>query len=231
MTDSTAVHAGLICRELSLDFDGGTAGLFGVSLEVRPGSAYGLMGSNGAGKTTIVNICLGYLRPQAGDVFVGGIRVLSDRIGAQSKLAYVPEVACVYPNLSAIRNMQFFDSLACSPRDKGTYLRVLDSLRFPTRLVDAPASTYSKGMRQKVVIAMGLLKGADVFLLDEPTSGLDPRSRQELAAILRELKSDGKAILLTSHDMQSIDAIADRVGLLECGHLVSEREQKDLVIS
>lgn len=222
MIPSEDSHSGLVCRDVSLDFGGSGAGLFGVTLDVPAGSAYALMGSNGAGKTTIVNVCLGHLRPQSGDVYIGGISVVEQRVRAMTKLAYVPEVARLYPSLSAIQNIRFFDSLTGGQHDDGAYTRMLDSLRFPTRLAGAPAATYSKGMRQKVVIAIGLLKGADVFLLDEPTSGLDPDSRRDLTAVLRALRTNGKAILFTSHDLQSIDAIADRLGVLDHGRLASE---------
>lgn len=226
-------HEGLVCSDLARTFPPDGRGLKGVSLEVRPGEAYALLGANGAGKTTLLNLCLGFLPPEAGDVWIAGNSLVHNPVSAKRSLAYVPEVTRLYGHLSALENMAFFAGLLEQSHDHQACLEILSSLSFPKGAVDQPVGIYSKGMRQKVSLAIGLQKGATVFLLDEPTSGLDPRSTLDVTRLLRDLVADGKAVLFTTHHLATIQRGADRVGVLREGHLVHEGEaegfhEKDL---
>lgn len=212
---------GLWCRGLTKSFGSGR-GLFDVSLRVAPGSVYALLGGNGAGKTTLINLLLGYLAPDAGETMIDGIDVARDPVAAKERIAYVPEVARLYPHLSAIENIRFFERLMGRERTGEEIASVLATLNFPRTAAGTPVQTYSKGMRQKTVIAMGLLKGAGVFLLDEPTSGLDPGGVATFAQLVVTLKRAGKAILFSSHDLQSVYASADLAGVLHRGRLIVE---------
>ncbi len=135
----------------------------------------------------------------------------------------MPEVSRLYGHLDAFENIKFFERLNGTTPSDATVTEALASLSFPKEASRRPLSTYSKGMRQKVVIAMGLVKRADVFLLDEPTSGLDPLSARQLRGAIDTLRARGAAILIASHDAHNILAYSDRIALLRDGHLVSER--------
>ena len=218
MVTSTAISLGNVSKR----FEGSEKGIFDVSLRVDRGTSYALIGTNGAGKTTLMNICLGYLTPDSGEVHIDGVDAIREPVEAKARLAYVPEVARLYPHLTALQNMRFFEGLMGRRHDDEEYLRVLAHLGFPSGSARDRLGTYSKGMRQKVAIAIGLLKQANVFLLDEPTSGLDPQSRVDFARLVQRLRDDGKAILFSSHDLQSVDASADTVGVIHKGRLVIE---------
>ena len=211
----------LRCDSVTKAFGAGR-GVFDVALSVRPGEGYALLGPNGSGKTTLINLCLGYLTPDSGRIEVDGIDVQGDSVRAKMRVAYVPEVARLYPHLSARGHLTFFDRLMGRAPRPDEYESLLATLRLPDSAAGEPVRNYSKGMRQKVSIALGLLKGADVFLLDEPTSGLDPNSTREFAGILARLKSEGRAILVSTHDVGNLSLLADRVGMLAEGRLVSE---------
>lgn len=209
----------IVCSNVTKSFFPSGRGLADVSLSVARGEAYALLGSNGAGKTTLLNLLLGHLRPDAGSVRVAGLDVQEDPVGVKRKVAYVPEVAALYGRLTALENLRFFDALLGHRRSDDDYLATLSRLGFSGLQTSDAVGSYSKGMRQKVALAIGLLKGAEVFLLDEPFSGLDPESRDELAATIVSLRDEGKCIVVTSHDPDGISATASRVGVLADGRL------------
>jgi ABC-2 type transport system ATP-binding protein len=216
------VQVGLACRGLTKLFSNGRTGVRDIDFHVPYGSAFAIVGGNGAGKTTILNLCLGFLKPDAGEIVVGGVSIKVSPLGVRLQVAYVPEVARLYAHQSALQNIRFFNSLVAVKPTDDDILKLLGTLDFPLSAAKDPASTYSKGMRQKVTIAIGLLKGADVFLLDEPTSGLDPRSRGDLREIMRSLRENGKAILFSSHDLDSVYEVADRAAILRGGVIALE---------
>jgi len=214
--------SGIRLHLLTRVFDGGRTGVHEVSLHVRPGMIYVLVGGNGAGKTTLINLCLGHLRPESGAITIAGVDALCDPTAAKRRLAYVPEVAHLYGHLTAYENMRFFEELNGRTTIREQAQLTLASLRFPSAAFDQPVSTFSKGMRQKVVIGIGLLKRAEVFLLDEPTSGLDPGSAAHFRHVIKSLKDEGKAVLISSHDVHNVLTYADEIGVLHSGRLVHQ---------
>lgn len=212
----------LSCSDVTKAFDDGTRGIFDFSLDVPPGTSCALLGPNGSGKTTLMNLCLGYLQADRGTIHIGGIDITRDPVEAKLKLAYVPEVARLYPHLSALQHLAFFDSLLRLPSRPEQHERVLRELGMSGDVMRDRLGTYSKGMRQKVAIALGLLKGADLFLLDEPASGLDALTRAELVKVINRLRGQGKAILFSSHDLTTVQETADRVVLLRDGRAVQQ---------
>jgi ABC-2 type transport system ATP-binding protein len=212
---------GLTCNGLTKRF-AADKGVFSLDLAVPPSTVFAIIGANGAGKTTLMNLCLGYLEPDEGEIRIDGIEVRRDPVAAKARLAYIPEVTRLYGDLSALRNMALFEGLMGRTHDDAVYEEILTRLAFPVASARDRVSTYSKGMRQKVAIAIGLLKGANVFLLDEPTSGLDPRAALDFIKLLNTLRGEGKAILVSSHDLHSVYSSADRVGVLHRGRLVVE---------
>lgn len=194
-----------------------------LDLSVQAGTVYALLGGNGAGKTTTLNTLLGFIKPASGDVSIDGISVQS--AGAQRpSLAYLPENVALYPYMSGIENLRYFCVLAdirLSRQD--AIARLIDSgldQQFHSKRVE----TYSKGMRQKVGLAIAHARHASAMLLDEPTSGLDPGAANDFAHRIKSASAAGMAILMATHDLFNAKQVADRIGIMKEGRLVEEFE-------
>lgn len=196
--------------------------LSGLDLEVPAGEIFALLGGNGAGKSTLLSVFLGLLVPRAGRVRVGEIDVLRDPEAARRQLAYVAESVALYDHLSALENLDYLLALAEVPRRDDELTAVLDSVGIDARTAERRVSSYSKGMRQRVAIALALARGAPVLLLDEPTSGLDPQGVEEFGRLLGTLRERGKTVLLVTHDLLGAIESADRIGFLRDGKLADE---------
>jgi ABC-2 type transport system ATP-binding protein len=191
-----------------------------LDLEVTAGEAVCLLGANGAGKTTTLNLFLGFTPASSGQALVGGLDVGADPAASRARLGYLPEVVSLYPTLTGAENIDFFESLACKSVDKARRDAVLTRLRFPLDALERRAGTFSKGMRQKLGLAIALLKGAEGILLDEPLSGLDPAAANDLVEVLRELAGGGTALLVATHDIFRAKDLATRIGIMRHGRLV-----------
>jgi ABC-2 type transport system ATP-binding protein len=221
----TSPGTGLVIEALRKTFEGRTV-LMDVSLAVPPGRICSLVGPNGAGKSTLLNLCLGYIAPDSGRIVIAGADLRTQPIAARMKTAYVPDVARLYSHLSAIENLFYFESLRGERATRAKCIATLEQLGFPADSLDRPAGTYSKGMRQKVSLAMGVLKEAEVFLLDEPSSGLDAASADELLTILRSVADHGKAVLFSTHHAELVDRVADVVAHIQDGRLTCEESRR-----
>ncbi|MEM1187568.1 MAG: ABC transporter ATP-binding protein [Pseudomonadota bacterium] len=199
---------------------GATVALDRLDLSVGVGETVCLLGANGAGKTTTLNLLLGFLKPDDGDALVAGRSVVEDPVEARTKLGYVAEVVSLYPTLSGAENIAFFSDLTGQRIASERRDAVLERLRFPLAALPRPAGAYSKGMRQKVGLAIALLKGASAILLDEPLSGLDPGAANDLVSVLRDTAAEGTALLVSTHDIFRAKDVATRVGILRQGQLV-----------
>lgn len=191
-----------------------------LNLRIEAGEIFALLGQNGAGKTTTINLFLGFTEPTEGTVWVNGISVAKNAIETKKYIAYIPETVMLYHNLTGIENLRFFASLAgfeYSNEDLGMFLTKagLQEMAHAKLL-----GGYSKGMRQKVGIAIALAKKATALLLDEPTSGLDPKASNEFSEILKELSANGTAILMATHDIFRAKEVAHRIGIMKEGNLV-----------
>jgi ABC-2 type transport system ATP-binding protein len=196
--------------------------LRGLHLQVRRGEIYALLGGNGAGKSTTINALLGFARPTSGQVRVCGIDVAADLRAVRASLAYVPENVVLYEYLSARENLEYFLSLAGEAAGGGAIEQALDAVALDRAAWDRRLSAYSKGMRQKVAIALALAREVPLLLLDEPTSGLDPQATREFNALLQRLRAQGKAVFIVTHDLLSAAEVADRIGFLDGGVLAAE---------
>lgn len=194
--------------------------LDGLNLSVAAGETLCLLGANGAGKTTTLNLFLGFTTPTAGTAVVDGQVVADDPAAARARLGYVAEVVSLYPSLSGAENLQFFASLAGVEVDQARRHAILSRLRFPDGAINKPAGTYSKGMRQKLGLAIALMKDARAILLDEPLSGLDPAAANDLVTVLRETAASGAALLVSTHDIFRAKEVASRIGIMRHGRLV-----------
>lgn len=192
-----------------------------LNLEIKAGEIFALLGQNGAGKTTTINCFLGFVQPTSGAAYIDQLEVAKNLQTIRKQLAYIPETVMLYPNLSGIENLAFFSSLAgfsYSTTELESYLNYagLQASAHHQRL-----GGYSKGMRQKVGIAIAVAKQAKALLLDEPTSGLDPKAANEFSSILQQLAKNGTAILMATHDIFRAKETADKIGIMKEGNLVS----------
>ena len=211
----------LQARRLVVEY-GGRRVIDALDLEVAGGTVYALLGGNGAGKTTTLNTFLGFVKPAAGDVLVAGTAVQHDPQEARDRLAYLPENVALYPYLSGLENLQYFCVLAGIRIDASRAGELLSQAGLQAAAHAQRASTYSKGMRQKVGLAIAHAKHAKAMLLDEPTSGLDPSAANDFAARVREARDKGMAVLMATHDLFNAKQVADRIGIMHEGRLVEE---------
>ncbi len=191
-----------------------------LDLDVAAGEIVCLLGANGAGKTTTINLFLGFLEPSAGAAFVDGAEVAKKPVETKKRLAYIPEQVALYPQLSGAENLDYFLRLSGVKKSAAELTDMLTSAGLPADAAHRRASSYSKGMRQKVGVAIALAKDARALLLDEPLSGLDPSAANDLCAGLRRLKDDGRAILMATHDVFRAKEIGSRIGIMKDGRLI-----------
>lgn len=208
---------------------GNRIALDALDLAIAPGEIFCLLGANGAGKTTTVNLFLGFLRPTAGRAMVDGIDVAADPIGARRRLLHLPEQVVLYGELSGLENLEYFAALAGVTDSGSAHLRAcLDAAGLAPDAADRRASTYSKGMRQKVGVAFAIAKQATALLLDEPTSGLDPVASAEFYDLVRRRRDAGCAILMVTHDLFRAREVGTRIGLMRNGRLLRKLAASDI---
>ena len=218
---------GLEARGLNKSFDG-TPALVDLDLTVPGGEVVCLLGANGAGKTTTINLFLGFLEPDSGTALVDGIDVVASHFEARRKLAYLPESVALYPKLTGLENLAFFDKLAGGGRSDAELAQLLTSAGLPDESHHRPAATYSKGMRQKVGIAIAMARQAKTLLLDEPLSGLDPSAANSLGELICRLRDEGSAVLMATHDIFRAKEIGNRIGIMMRGKLVNMLDAGEL---
>ena len=211
---------------------GGTQVLNGVEFEIHRGEVFALLGGNGAGKSTTLLTFLGFITPSNGVARVNGESVHADVKNVHKQIAYLPEAASLYPHLNAWENLDYFLSLANVDSSRGSIDAALDRVGLASDARARQLGSYSKGMRQKVGIALAILRETPILLLDEPTSGLDPVAIDEFNAILVTLAEEGTTVLMVTHDVYGACQIARHIGLLEGGKMVgSFRAIDDSLIS
>ena len=199
-----------------------------LSLEIKKGEIYGLLGSNGAGKSTTINILLGFLKPDSGETIINNIDIASNFIEARQHIGYISENVSLYPYLTGQENLNYFCKLSGKDLSVNKLHDLLNKCGLEEEYHHKRMEGYSKGMRQKVGIAIALAKEAKVYLLDEPASGLDPLASNDLSSMLRQLSSEGASILMASHDIFRIRETCNRIGIIKKGELVKEMHANDV---
>jgi ABC-2 type transport system ATP-binding protein len=208
-------------RHLSKRWPTGRLALDDVSFEVKEGEILGLLGHNGAGKSTIMGITLGMVRPDQGEVRIGGRSVQQDRGGALRQIGAIYEAAVFYDYLSGWQNLRAICSLS-GWWDEAEVKRVVQRVNL-TRAIRQKTATYSHGMRQRLALAQALLPQPKILLLDEPTDGLDPEGIREFRELILHLrKHDGMTIMLNSHLLAEVEQMCDRCVILKDGRKVFE---------
>jgi ABC-2 type transport system ATP-binding protein len=199
-------------------------GLSGIDLAIQPGELFGLLGPNGAGKTTTVKILTTLLLPDSGKAHVLGLDVVSQTSAVRRRIGFVfGGERGLYWRLSGINNLRYFADLYRIPPSvsRPRIAQLIERLGLAGREHDK-VEVYSRGMKQRLHLARGLLNDPEVLFLDEPTIGLDPVGARELRLLVRELANAGKTIFLTTHYMFEADAICDRIAVIKNGGIVAE---------
>jgi ABC-2 type transport system ATP-binding protein len=191
-----------------------------LDLRIAPGEVYCLVGANGAGKTTTISLFLNFISPTSGAAFVNGICIAEQPVEAKRHLAYIPETVSLYGQLSGLENLDYFSTLAGYRLSMDDKLALLERVRLPREAATRRASGYSKGMRQKVGIAIALAKNASAILMDEPTSGLDPQASSEFSNLVRQLERSQATVLMATHDLYRAKEVASHIGVMRQGRLV-----------
>ncbi len=199
-----------------------------LNLCVRAGEVFGFLGPNGAGKTTTMNVLLGFVNATGGDARLFGVNVREPI--ARQRIGYLPELTYYYKFLTAEELLRFYARLFGIPRPEAE--RRIDALLKLVELEPArkrAIKTYSKGMQQRVGLAQALINNPDLLILDEPTSGLDPLGRMKVREIIQRLKSEGKTVFFSSHELGEVETVCDRVAIIHQGELKVEGQVSDLV--
>lgn len=201
---------------------GGLRAVDEVTFAVRPSEVLGYLGPNGSGKTTTVNMLVGLIQPTRGQVCFGGQDIWQDIVAYRRRVGYVPEEPNLYPYLTGREYLQLVGRLRGLPEAaldrKIAALLGLFSLEPDSH---SPLSSYSKGMRQKVLISAALLHNPDLFVFDEPMSGLDAASAVVFRHLIKGLARAGKMVLYSSHELETVERVADRVIVLHQGRMVA----------
>ena len=214
---------------LSKRYEDDVLALDNVSFTVRSGEIFAMLGANGAGKTTTINIFLNFIEPTAGEAKIDGIVTHKEPLVAKQRVAYVSENVMLYQNFTALQNLEYFTKLGGKQNvTKEECRAVLRRVGLEDEAHAKRLKGFSKGMRQKCGIAIAILKDAPAILLDEPTSGLDPKAAYEFQRLLESLRDEGKAILMSTHDIFRAKEVADAVGIMSAGKLVMQETAKDL---
>jgi ABC-2 type transport system ATP-binding protein len=192
--------------------------LVGLDLEVHAGEVFGFLGPNGAGKTTTMNVLLGFVPPTSGTASLFGIDVREPI--ARQRIGYLPEMTYYYKFLTAEELLRFYAKIfglarAEADRRIAKLLKLVELETVATR----PIKSYSKGMQQRIGLAQSLINDPDLLILDEPTSGLDPLGRMTVREIIQRLKSEGKTVFFSSHELGEVETVCDRVAIIHQGEL------------
>lgn len=199
-----------------------------LNLKVDAGEVFCLLGQNGAGKTTAINLFLGFTEPTSGRALINSTEVKVNDATTKKYLAYIPEVVMLYGNLTATENLDFFSRLAGYKYHKNQLNTFLLQAGLQPEAFTRQLSNYSKGMRQKVGIAIAVAKNAEVIFMDEPTSGLDPKATNEFTEIVKGLGKQGKSIFMATHDIFNAVNVGTKIGIMRQGELVHTINAADI---
>lgn len=215
--------------KLTKRYEDGVLALDELSFSIEGSQIYAMLGANGAGKTTTINLFLNLIEPTSGEARVMGIVTHKDPLKAKEQIAYVSENVMLYQNFTAIQNLDYFAKLGGKKNySRDDYRDVLLRVGLQEEAHNKRLKGFSKGMRQKCGIAIAILKDAPAILLDEPTSGLDPKAGYEFIQLLDKLRSEGKSILMSTHDIFRAREVADTVGIMNEGKLVMQAGKDEL---
>jgi ABC-2 type transport system ATP-binding protein len=206
------------------------AALDDLNLQVAKGELFGLLGPNGAGKTTTINILCGLIKPTRGSAQILGYDVQKDSGKVKERIGVCTQETAIYPYLTAVENLELFGNLHTldqkTLKTRGTLL--LDKMGL-TEDAKRKASKYSGGMKRRLSLALALIHDPEIAFLDEPTVAMDPQSRHAVWDFIKEQKSKGKTVILTTHHMEEAEELCDRIGIIDHGKLIALGTTKQLI--
>lgn len=215
--------------ELTKTYEDGVMALDHLNLKVEASEIFCMFGANGAGKTTAINLFLNFIPPTEGTVIIEDIDMTKEPLKAKEYVSFVSENVMMYGNFSAYQNINYFSKLAGKRNlTRDDYAKVMKRVGLQEEAFNMRTKNFSKGMRQKLGIAIAIIKDVPNIILDEPTSGLDPKSGQEFLVLLSELRDQGKSIFMSTHDIFRAKLVADRVGFMQKGKLVMLKTKEEL---
>ena len=188
-----------------------------LNLTVEEGEIFGFLGPNGAGKSTTIDIILDFIRPTAGSAHVLGFDAQEDGLSVRQRTGVLPDAFHVYDRLTGRQHLEFAIDMKAAREEPSD---LLERVGIP-EAADRKAGGYSKGMRQRLVLAMALVGGPDLLILDEPSTGLDPNGAREMRQIITEERDRGATVFFSSHIMEQVEAVCDRVAIINKGELVA----------
>ncbi|WP_438493081.1 ABC transporter ATP-binding protein [Paenibacillus sp. IHBB 3054] len=200
-----------------------------VNLSIEEGEIFGLLGPNGAGKSTTISMICGLLKPDGGEIIIDGLSVAAAPLEVKKRIGLVPQELALYETMTAEENVRFFGKLY-GLRGKLLKERVEEALEFTglsDRTKDKPA-TFSGGMKRRLNIACAIMHRPKLIIMDEPTVGIDPQSRNHILESVKTLNKMGSTIIYTSHYMEEVEAICDRVAIMDKGHVIACGTEKEL---
>lgn len=214
---------------LTKQYERNVTALDHINFSVYAGEIFTILGGNGAGKTTTINLFLNFIEPTEGEAKIYGIVTHKEPLKAKKNIAFVSENVMLYNNFTALQNLDYFAKLGGrSNLTKDDYISALRRVGLQDEAHNKKLKEFSKGMKQKCGIAIAILKNAPAILLDEPTSGLDPKAGFEFINLLDELRKEGKAILMSTHDIFRAKEISDKIGIMKQGNLILQAEAAEL---
>lgn len=218
------MNEAIFVENLSKDY-GGVEAVKTISFSVQKGTIFGLLGPNGAGKSTTIKMLTCQSLPTSGIALVSGFNVLTDAVEIKRRIGVVFESQNLYEELSVYENLNFFRCLYGSSKDKIDEVLQVVGMKMNKR---DKVKTFSKGMKQKIMIARALLSDPDILFLDEPSSGLDPYSAREIRKTIMNFKEQGKTILITTHNMEEVDFLCDDLAIIHKGSIIAQGTPKNL---
>jgi len=203
----------------------------GVSLRVEEGELFGLLGPNGAGKTTIINILCGLTTPTSGSCRVGGFDVQKQKTKVKDIIGVCPQETAIYPYLTGSENVELFGNLyTMNKQTLATRRAMLFEKMGLTHDAKRRAEKYSGGMKRRLSLVLSLINDPRIAFLDEPTVAMDPQSRHAVWDFIKELKTQKKTIILTTHYMEEAEELCDRVGIIDHGKLIAVGSPNELIL-
>jgi len=213
---------------VSFEYPNGKQAVDNLSLTVNKGEIYCLFGSNGAGKTTSIDMLLGFLHPTSGKIIVNGLESEKELDGVKHFLSYLSENVRLYGDFTGYQNLSFFSKLrtgrALSKSEAASYL---NKVGLHENCLSEKISSFSKGMRQKLGLAICISQNTEVLVLDEPMSGLDPKAANELTETLCKLKDENKTIFMSTHDIFRAKRFASKVAIMSDGKKIKELDSSE----
>lgn len=216
-------------KNFSKSYKNGKNVVNNISLKVKAGEIFAFIGHNGAGKTTTIKSIVGILEFKEGDILIDGISVKKDPLKCKSNIAYIPDNPDIYESLTGIQYLNFIaDIFSVSKRDRENLIKIYADKFEMTNFLGDLISSYSHGMKQKLVIISSLIHRPKLLILDEPFVGLDPKASHILKEEMKKLCNDGVAIFFSTHVLEVAEKLCDKVAIIKNGIIVSQGKMEDV---